>query len=151
MGHIVIKFVLVFVVTAVESTRYINAVGRGTQQERTDLAAESKRKFVDIQEGMKPEQTMDRMSEWKGCFIWDNNTKFANELPRRIQSSTATKQSASKWSCYVAEEEEEAAASDLLLGRGKDLKTKVDLNKQHAFETEFMDQRVEEDIHPDFL
>ncbi|CAI9116451.1 OLC1v1017594C1 [Oldenlandia corymbosa var. corymbosa] len=136
---------------AIGSSRYGNATTvRGTQEGWLERGA--KRKCADILEGMRNEQPAHQISEWSGCLIRGEDKKFANELPRRTHLSTAKSQTASKWSCYMTEEEEEEGGCSFVLGRKKGLRTEADyMNNRHVYDTESMDQMVEEDIHPDFL
>lgn len=79
-------------------------------------------------------------SKWKIFSTQEDDDKFQQKVPLKNQSSTT--KSASKWSCYITEE-----TDDLLLAKGRGMEI-------HAvpFEiSELNDQKVEDDIHPDFI
>ncbi|XP_027150068.1 uncharacterized protein LOC113750269 [Coffea eugenioides] len=129
------------------SSRYRGARVRGTQQERTNYAAEIKGKSADRQEEVKLEEPMHGMFEWRGCLVQGGNVKLSDEVPGRNRSATIKGWRSSKWSCYITEEDD-----NLLPASGKANKNQANQGcDPNAFETEFVDQRVDEDIHPDFL
>lgn len=88
----------------------------------------------------KEVQPINATSKWKSFSTKENDDKFEQKVPWRNHSTTT--KSASKWSCYITEE-----TDDLLPANGR-------VKEMHAvpFEiNELNDQKVEDDIHPDFL
>ncbi|KAL3845868.1 hypothetical protein ACJIZ3_003271 [Penstemon smallii] len=81
------------------------------------------------------------VSNWSDYMSQDNVELCVNE-------PTAAKKLSSKWSSFITEDDDD---DDLQIRGGIDSKDQVSQWSSDAFELLMNDQRVEDDIHPDFL
>ncbi|CAK9174164.1 unnamed protein product [Ilex paraguariensis] len=84
-------------------------------------------------------------SKWKTYITKDDDDNFADKVPCKCQPITVER--ASKWTGYV----EEDGDDDLQAKSGRDKADYMGQWNHNAFDTIEKDQKVEEDIHPDFL
>ncbi|KAK4428384.1 hypothetical protein Salat_1138000 [Sesamum alatum] len=118
---------------------------RAQIQENNSNAANMDMKEPFVQQPIKGVKRS--ISKWSG-YITQDDDNYANGTPTvRLDQTTAEKGPVSKWSSFITEEDDHGMETR---GRG-DSWDGVSQRSNNLFESFMNDERVEDDVHPDFL
>ncbi|KAK9270808.1 hypothetical protein L1049_026393 [Liquidambar formosana] len=100
-------------------------------------------KHVVVPQDKEPRKCQPTMT--KGPSQWRDYITQDNKEPKQCQPTLAM--GASKWNDYITQGDD----NELELGRGRDFEDQMGRWSHGEVETLLNEQRVEEDIHPDFM
>ncbi|KAA8522568.1 hypothetical protein F0562_013071 [Nyssa sinensis] len=117
---------------------------KGAYKWSTYMTQDNYNNFADKESRKCQQTTAKDVSKWSDYMTQDDNNDLAEKAPWRLRPTTV--KGPSKWKDYITGDDD-----DLQLKSGRDSADHRGERNHDVLENIFNDQRVEEDIHPDFM